>query len=428
VTSRRILVMGKEGDGLGVAQRLQLEGNQVDVWVADERFSRALEGICGRPIDWLSAARQADLIIIDCVGLARLAPDIAKLNKPVLGCSPILDKIELDRSAGMRLFTTAGLAIPETHDFSSTAEADKIIGNLEWQTGWVIKPNGNISTNKTMVVKDQTLWQRSLKQLSPDSTGILQRVVSGIEVSTEGWFNGRRFLTPFNHTFEEKKFLAGNLGQTVGCMGNVVVNANGGDTLVKETVAKLAGFLAHISYRGPLDVNCIVTPDTAYALEATSRMGYDAVEALIEGLEEPAGDFLWDIATGAERQVKLTDDTMIAVRLSVPPWPARKPDKDTHGEPVTGINDSTLPHLFLTDIYRDDDGYRTAAGDGVLLKATAIGSVREGSERSTDYTYEARRRVYRLLDKINVAGKQYRTDIGERVNKDMAQLKEWGWL
>jgi hypothetical protein len=36
--------------------------------------------------------------------------------------------------------------------------------------------------------------------------------------------------------------------------------------------------------------------------------------------------------------------------------------------------------------------------------------------------------VYRLLDRIVVPDKQYRTDIGNRVNADVAQLREWGWL
>jgi phosphoribosylamine--glycine ligase len=428
MTPKRILIMGKEGDGFGVGQRLALEGNAVDVWCADERFSRALDGIVGRPTDWRAAAKAADLIVIDCVGLARIAPELTALGKPILGCSPILDKIELDRGAGMRLFRTAGIAIPETFEFKSTADADKIVKEVEWQTGFVIKPNGNISTAKTMIVKDQTQWARSLSNISPDSTGILQRVVSGIEVSTEGWFNGRRFLRPFNHTFEEKRFLAGGLGVNTGCMGNVVINGGASNALTKNTVERLSDFLAHIDYRGPFDINCIVTKDTAYALEATSRMGYDAVEALAEGLEEPLGQLLIDVAEGAERDIALTTDTMIAVRLSIPPWPVRKPEKDAEPEPVSGIDDSTLPHLFLTDIRREGDTYETAGGDGVLLKATAVGSVRSGGERSADYTYEARRRVYRLLDRIGVAGKQYRTDVGQRVNSELAQLKEWGWL
>jgi len=425
----RILIISKEGDGLGVAQRLALEGNHVDVYIAEPRFAKAGRGIVNRVPNWPTPAKRADLIIVDCVGMGKFEERIRGFGAPVLGLSEMLDRIELDRALGMRVFERAGVTIPETYEFNSTAEAQRLKDSQPWNEGWVIKPSGNISTSKTMVVKRETLWDRSLSQLQPSSNGILQRVLSGIEVSTEGWFNGDKFVEPFNHTFEEKRFLAGGFGVNTGCMGNVVLYAGSGDRLVRDTVARLEPLLGALDYRGPFDINCIVREDGAYALEATSRMGYDAVEALAEGLNEPLGTFLFDIATGKNRRARLTTDTMIAVRLSIPPWPIRKPDASSAGELIEGIDDSTLPHLFLTDLYKDGDEYKTAAGDGVLLKATAIGRSRRNEQTGRiDYTYEARRRVYNTLSKLDISGKQYRDDIGERVNKEVAQLKDWGWL
>src|SRR5215467_6006931 len=156
----RVLFISKEGDGLGVAQRLALEGNDVDVYVAESRFAKAGKGLVNRVPAWQQSAKKADLIIADCVGLGKLEPALCALGKPILGCSALLDKIELDRGAGMDMFQRAGVSIPETVKFSSTKEADKIVKEAEWQTGWVIKPNGNISTAKTMIVKDQTMWDR----------------------------------------------------------------------------------------------------------------------------------------------------------------------------------------------------------------------------------------------------------------------------
>jgi len=421
----RVLFVSKEGDGLGVAQRLALEGHSVDVWIPDERFKKAGRGIISRVPSWQTAARRADLIIADSVGLGKYEDLVRSFNKPAIGFSSLLDIIELNRVKGMELFERAGVSVPPTFEFHSTAEAKAITQKEGWGEGWVVKPNGNLSTAKTMVCKDEKLWDRCLAKLQEKCDGIVQQIVSGVEVSTEGWFNGNEFIRPFNHTFEEKRFLAGNLGVNTGCMGNIVIRADG-NRLTSATVERIAPFLRMIGYRGPLDVNCIVTEDGAYALEATSRMGYDAVEALIEGLEEPAGQFLLDVANGTKKEMKLTEDTMIAVRLSVPPWPVRKPDSDDEPEPITGIDDDNIWHLFLTDLFQERGDYFTASGDGVLLKATAVGSINRRGK--PDYTYEARRRVYRLLDKIAVLGKQYRTDIGARVNDDIAKLKQWGWL
>ncbi len=423
----RVLFISKDGDGMGVGQRLAFEGHSVDFWVRDKKFDRAGRGIVNRVEDWEKAAPRADLIICDSVGLGKLEEPLSAYKAPTLGFSSHLDVIELDRAKGMEMFEHAGITIPETHIFNGVAEATKLPAKAGWGDGWVVKANGNISTESTKVCTEEGLWPRACGKLPEECSGIIQRLVSGIEVSTEGWFNGTSFVRPFNHTFEEKKFLVGNHGPNTGCMGNVVLRADS-NRLTRATVERVEPFLRHIGYHGPFDVNTIVTQEAAYALEATSRMGYDAVEALIEGLEEPAGEFLFDVASGTKKTMKLTDETMIAVRLSIPPWPARKPDYTTAGEPILGITEERLYHLFLTDVEKTKEGYVTAGCDGVLLKATAIGQTTSNGRNNPDITYEARRRVYRLLDKISVTNEQYRTDVGARVNRDVAQLKQWGWL
>lgn len=423
----RVLFVSKEGDGMGVAARLAAEGHTVSFYCADARFWRAGQGLVNRVREWRVSLRSSDLVIADCVGLGRYEHIIRASGKPALGFSAILDAIELNREKGIELFQKAGIKVPETHAWATPAEARRLPSKLGWGDGWVVKANGNISTAKTAVCKDEALWDRAVAALPPQSSGIIQRLVSGIEVSTECWFNGNDFIRPFNHTFEEKRFLAGGLGQNTGCMGNVVLRADS-NKLTKATVERLDGFLRTIGYRGPIDINCIVNETGAHALEATSRMGYDAVEALIEGLEEPAGAFLFETATGTKQAMRLTDETMIAVRLSIPPWPMRKPDSSTaHGEPVLGLTREVMSHIFPTDIYKEGEDFFTAGGDGVLLKATAIGRSRQSDGR-VDYVREARRRVYRTLSAIKVSDKQYRTDIGERVNADITQLKRWEWI
>ena len=303
-----------------------------------------------------------------------------------------------------------------------------------WLGGWVMKWNEG-DVNDTKVVKNPELWDRATSRLPEKCDGIVQRLVSGIEVSTEGWFNGTQWVMPFNHTFEEKRFMSGGIGCNTGCQGNVVINAGKGNKLTRATVEPMGDLLRMIGYRGPFDVNAIVTQDGAYALEATSRMGFDAIEALLEGLEEPAANHLSDVAAGVAQSMPLTDDTMIAVRVSIPPYPFRNPDANKFGEPVIGITEPRLRHLFLCDIYKgEDDVYKTAGADGLLFKATATGRVERDKQGSTgksanpDYTYEARRRVFSLTKSIDVDSKQYRDDIGERVNRDIAMLKKWGWL
>ena len=417
----RVLFMSKEGDGLGVAHRMAMQDNHVWFWTVEPRFRRAGTGIIERVPNWRSVIGRADVVIADMVGFGALEETFKALGKPCISISQVLEQAELQRGLGMQLFHIAGIAIPETYQCQGIEEAKAKIKELPFEPGWVLKPDGNKATSKTLMIKDKEEMEWGLAQVGSGSL-IIQRLVDGIEVSTEGWFNGRDWVRPFNHTFEEKKFLVDNLGPATGCMGNVVLRANS-NRLTRATIEKLKPFLSTIGYRGPVDVNCIVGPTRACALEITARMGYDAVEALLEGLREPIIDLFFEVAAGTKKEMAVTDQTMMAVRLSIPPWPMGKPKEKDYGEPVLGLDEPVLKHVAATDLYCEKGKYFTAGGDGVLLKATAC-----GSPQGSDLTTEASRRVYRTLSNIRVNGKQYRTDVGARVNKEWKQLKEWGWV
>ena len=376
-------------------------------------LARAGEGIVRRVPAWRPELAQADLVICDMVGFGRYEATLKKLGKVTFSCSAEADKLELDRAYTMELFKEHGIGIPETYEFDSPEDAVGLVDIWE-EPGFVIKPSGNAATSKTFVVRHPEQYKWALKQLSSDPL-IVQALVSGIEISTEGWFNGRDWIQPFNHTFEEKKFLAGDKGPNTGCMGNVVVTTEG-NKLVDRTLKKLTSYLKGVGYRGPMDVNAIVNGDQLYALEITARLGYDAIEALMEGLKEPVTDLFFETAVGVKKEMDITKDYMIAVRGSVPPWPHGEPD--THGMPVIGINEENLRHLYLTDVYKEDEQYLYAGGDGVVVKATAHGQSVE----------QAQSRVYRTLNNLTIQDMQYRLDIGNRVSNDVRLLKKWGWL
>src|SRR5207249_2076381 len=86
---------------------------------------------------------------------------------------------------------------------------------------------------------------------------VLQRFIEGIEVSVERWYShGHPVPSLDNATFEEKKFLAGNLGPAVGCMGNVVLTPT--PLLVQRTIAHLDRWALAHHVTGPIDLNTIV--------------------------------------------------------------------------------------------------------------------------------------------------------------------------
>lgn len=416
----KVLMLSKSGDGLGLAQRIADEGHEVQVFIQDQRFEHAGHGFVERPKTWRPHLEGADLVVGDMVGFGYLEPTMQKMAKRYIGISQIADHVELNREAGLDVLRASEILVPDTLSFDNPREAMAYSAGLPDQ-GVVIKPDGNQSTAKTFLSLNPENYRFALSTYDSNQRLLVQSIVDGVEVSTEGWFNGRDWIEPFNHTFEEKRLLNGGHGPNTGCMGNVVMPANAESRLVQQGLMRLGPWLRKHSYKGPIDLNTIVNEEGVWALELTPRLGYDAIEALMESLQEPVLDLLFDTAAGIKKQMELSENPSIAVRASLKPWPHGNPSKDDKGMPVLidGDQDLNLQHILFTDAYQDDDNaIYYAAGDGVLLKATAFG-------RSID---EARNRVYKTLSHIQLPDLQYRTDIGSRVERDLTKLKDWGYL
>lgn len=420
----KILMISKSGDGFGIAQKLQAEDHDIRVWVKEKGFEYGLSGIIQQVSSWRSSASNwADLVISDMVGFGAFATQLDSMKVSYIGFNPIADLMELDRAKQMELFRRFSILIPPTEEFSTPGQAKSILNN--WiPPGYVIKPSGNLDTGRTYVVKDPDIYEWALDQFSGDQDMIVQEIVDGVEISTEGWFNGKEWLEPFNHTIEYKRFLPGDLGPNTGCMGNVVWAADSKSELVKN-VKKLTPFLRAADYRGPIDLNTIVNASGIYALEVTARLGYDAIEALYEIFENPILARLFEsLAKGRKTnaldlaEIPIKKDLFgIAVRLTVPPYPYDEANKSDRGMPIKGIP-KNLAHIYPTDIFYNNNQFKWAASDGVLMKVGESGKSIE----------QARNKVYSIVDNIITEGLMYRKDIGIDVSEKIKKLRALGVL
>ncbi len=420
----KILMMSKNGDGLGIAQKMQEEGNDVKVFIKERGFDLPGVGIVDRITSWRPLASDwADLVIADMVGFGKLQSVMDKFDVLHFGFSEIADLMELDRIKQMQLLKRVGIPLPETHEIDNPSGALDLLDMWD-QThpGFVIKPSGNLDTGKTFLCETIDTYKWALEQFSGDQDLVIQRIVKGVEISTEGWFDGTKWLEPFNHTFEEKRFLGPEVGPNTGCMGNLVslISDPGSDKMVKE-LKKLTPFLSAAKYVGPIDLNAIVNKHGVFGLELTTRLGYDAIEALYELMEEPLATTIVSVVAGAKKRLEMKDGELaIAARLTVPPFPHRKADKRDAGLPVDlpSKTEGRWPHYFFTDVYKDKGKLKWAATDGVLMKVAAAGkSVRV-----------AKQLLQQRIDKVKVLDLQYRTDIGDRFEEDMKRLVEFGAL
>jgi len=187
-----------------------------------------------------------------------------------------------------------------------------------------------------------------------------------------GWFNGSDWIKPLFKVWKYKELLTGGLGPRTECMGVVTRPTS-------ETLDELIPMLRKEGFTGPVN-----------------GFDYDFIEAFMEGLREPMTDLIFETVQGIKKEINVSKDWLIAVRLTVP--------RSSINTEIKGLTKENLKHLYLVDVRKEDDKY-FCSGETVL-KATARGRTPE----------EARKRVYRTLDNLKIQNKQYRLDIGEGIS------------
>jgi len=315
-----------------------------------------------------------------------------------------------------------GINTPKTYAFTDYKEAIKFVEDMN--KPFVYKPSGNQSTTTTYVAKGSDDLIGMLEYYSDIKEEFeLQEKVEGIEVSSELWFNGRDVVN-VNHTMEEKALLEGGRGPKAGCMGSVVWIGSTNSRLYKEGIGRIVPALKKIGYRGPIDLNAIVTNDKLYGLEFTARFGYDALFVLLEMLKSKVGDLLYGIATGVTRELPIRASWGVGIDISVPPYPLPCEPELYKDVLIQGIGKDNERHIWLYDVQKGGSRYLAAGCGGDIGAITARGDEVDGYSPIRD----AKRRVLRTISNLVIPDLMYRRDIGDRVDKEHGQLRSWNWI
>lgn len=420
----KVLLLSAEGDGVPIAHLMSQQGDKVDVFIKEPKAKIIGDGLIHKVeltnIDPESIGAY-DLVFADMVGMGATADKLRDSGFSVFGASRLTDKLELDREYGQTMMKASRIKTPPSTTFNSYDEGKKFVRENK-DKRFVYKPCGNQAVTHTYVSRG---WEDLLRMFDVFSVEdhppfILQEAVEGIEISTELWWNGKEVVN-VNHTMEDKRFFPGGLGPQTGCMGNVVWMGNTSSRLYREGIGRIVKVLSKSSYRGPVDLNTIVTSDKLFGLEFTARLGYDAIFAFLEITRPRVAQFFRDVAIGRKPHLKPLSEFALTVRVSVPPYPNKGSTR--RGTPILGINSEVLKHVWLSDVIFKDGAYQLAGYDGVALVVAARGS-------SSEYglVKEARRRAYRTVQSLYVPDAQYRQDVGYRVETELPQLRQWGWL
>src|SRR5437660_2777935 len=253
----KILIHSNNGDFLGIAERMQQEGHRVSVFIKEpscramgdglvKKVGSLFEGVSDKP----------DAIIFDMSGEGETADRLRKAGLNVLGSSAFADKMELDRKFGIDLMRKNGIKIPVTQEFKNIDEAITFVKSKP--QAYAIKMSGGESVCATSYVSkdekdllDYIGWQKERKLIKPGMEFILQEVIHGVEISTEVWFSHGKPLLPYNSTFENKKFLPGDLGPATGCETSAVFSyLSSSPKIIEKTMRKIFPLALQMKYTG----------------------------------------------------------------------------------------------------------------------------------------------------------------------------------
>ena len=433
----RILVIDNCAASLDWTMRLIRDGHQVKWYCPPNPKLKMIGDFVGKgivekindPNDWF---KWADLIFFtdNTKWLQRGAAWKAK-GWPVIGPSPEVAEWELDRDLGQKIMKKAGIKVIPGRGFNDYNTA---IAYVKSKMGrFVSKPNGDADKALSYVSKTPAdmvyMLERWKKSNALKREFILQEFVGGIEMAVGGWFGPGGFNRGFCENWEFKKLMNGDLGVATGEQGTVVRYVEK-SKLADEVLIPCGEQLAKAGYVGYIDVNCIIDDSGApWPLEFTMRPGwptFNIQQALHTG---DHAEWLLDLAEGRDAKNFRLNEVAVGVVLSIPDYPySHITRREVCGIPIYGLDKTGLENIHPCEMMLGKAPHEVngkivdlpclvTAGDYVLV-----------ASGTSETISGAKRKAYNLLDKLEVPNSpMYRTDIGNRLKKQLPELQGMGF-
>jgi len=400
----RFLLISGDGDGLGIALRLKEEGHDVTVQVKNKKAKGDYQNLLRRVEKMDDALTPDTVVVFDSTGGGKTADRLRGQGQPVVGASRFADQLELDRSLALGLMQEAGIQVPASQHFFDWASGIQY-AEARSERLCFKSDNNKLTSYVSSSPADLSEFLRTQEKAGEAADYELQDVVEGLEISTEGWFDGVTFARPFNHTFEKKQLMNDDVGPSSGCAGNVVwACQHEYCPIVEEGLKRFEPLLAYHGYTGMIDLNTIVNEQGVWALEFTPRFGFDAFPAMMEALTEGVGDLLTKYARGE----RVTDFPMKkegfagGLRVTIPPYPFHDVEAP-RGVAIRELVRADRSHSYFYNVFLDEEGQlRTSGAFGAIVVFSSFGAdIHKAMSACCD-----------MAARVELKDKQYRTDLG----------------
>ncbi|WP_433116757.1 phosphoribosylamine--glycine ligase [Micromonospora sp. CA-246542] len=347
----------------------------------------------------LAVETAADLVVIgpEAPLVAGVADAVRAKGIAVFGPSAEAAQLEGSKAFAKDVMTAAG--VPTARAYVCTDEESTARALDEFGAPYVVKDDG-LAAGKGVVVTDDR--SAALAHAAECGRVVVEEFLDGPEVSLFVVTDGEAAL-PLLPAQDFKRIGDGDTGPNTGGMGAYAPLPWAPPGLVDDVMRDVVHpTLAELRRRGTpfaglLYVGLAMTAAGPRVIEFNARFGDPETQVVLALLETPLGGLLHAAATGTLAEhppLRWRDGAAVTVVLAAQGYPAAP----RTGDVITGADRPGIIHA----------GTARRAGDGALLSAG--GRVLCGTATGRDLA-AARDAAYALVDGVELAGSQHRTDI-----------------
>lgn len=334
---------------------------------------------------------------------------------------------EIDRMRGQEVLEECGIKCLESVEFSRYDEAIKYqLANLDKR--FVCKPCADVNKALSYVSKcpaDMLFmlehWKKTIKL---QSKFIFQEFFPGIEMAVGGWMGRDGFSKYYLENFEFKKLMNDDKGVNTGEQGTVMRYVTQ-SKLAEQVLLPLEPALIRCGYTGYIDVAVMIGEDGTIApLEFTSRHGWPLFQ-IQQALHPDVANWMLDLLNGRDTFEPSTD-IAVGVVVTMPEFPySHLVRAEVTGFPVWGINAGNRYNIHPAEMMLGEGYNEKGQKEPMLVSAGDYLLIATGTASTVS---RAKKRAYGVIDQLEIPNSpMYRTDIGDRLEKQLPKLQRLGF-
>jgi phosphoribosylamine--glycine ligase len=413
----------QSGEGAQVAKKLELEGNDVAIYIKDKIYRSTFQGLLKHVDNPDSFVDKDTLIIFDISGNGNVADSYKRKGHLVYGSSAFADDLEHNRDFGFDCMKECKINIPWMQKFKDFKSGIDFVSSSDKRL--VFKPNGSMPCKLTYVSKTNEELIAYLKFVESKFHNkiddfILQEFIEGNVISSEFFCNSDGFLEPANHTVEVKKSMNDELGPSTGCSGNITWPTEL-DTIISQGVKRAESLCKKNNFVGQIDLNSVIDKNgLLYGLEWTPRFGYSATPSFLALVETDLGQFFSDICKNQIKELPISNQYSGSIRVSIPPYPAEPNEGiDTEGvSPNIGVPiqnwERYQESIYFYEVQLVEDQLCHSGGTGVICEPQGVGPLED-----------CLKEPYKIAEDLIIPDKQYRTDLEKVLTKMVKESEKY---